>query len=215
MDRVLIIGAGPQARIIPDIVAACDNLELLGFVDVANERRFLRGDASHFTVYDGNQFPAEMKTKLGDFSVLIGNDNIELRPELITQINEAGLPLANIIHPSAIISPSAKIGSGILMAPGIIIGPGAEIGDHVILNTAVTLDHDSQIEDNVIIGPAVHLAGGVKVGSGSYVGIGVCSVGGVSIGSNSLIGAGSVITKDIPDNVVAVGVPAKVIRTRE
>lgn len=215
MDRVLIIGAGPQVRIIPDMVAACDNLELLGFVDVANEGRFLRGEVSRFNIYDGNQFPAELKAKLGDFSVLVGNDNTELRLKLITQVKEAGLSLVNIIHPSAIISPSAKVGGGILMAPGVIVGPGVEIGDHVILNVAVTIDHDSQIEDNVIISPAVHLAGGVKVGSGCFIGIGACSVNGVSIGSNNLIGAGSVITRDVPDNVVAVGVPAKVIRTRE
>ena len=215
MDRVLIIGAGPQVRIIPEIVTACDNLELLGFVDVANEKRFLRGEVSSFTIYDGNQFPAALKSKLGNFSVLIGNDNAELRLKLITQISEAGLSMVNIIHPSVIISPSAVIGNGILMAPGVIIGPGVEIGNHVILNAAVTIDHDSRIEDNVILSPAVHLAGGVRVGSGCFVGISASSVNGVNIGRNSLIGAGSVIIKDIPDNVVAVGVPAKIIRNRE
>jgi len=72
-----------------------------------------------------------------------------------------------------------------MMLPGVIIGPGASIGDHVILNTAATIDHDSVLQDNVIIG------------------------------HNYLIGAGSVITESIPDNVVAAGVPAKVIRPRD
>jgi len=215
MERILIIGAGPQARGIPDVAAACDDLELLGFVDVADERRFLKEDVSHLAIYDDDQFPTVLQDKLGDFSVLIGNDLMELRPQLITQVREAGLSLANIIHPSTVISRSACLGRGILMLPGVVVGPGATIGDHIILNTAVTIDHDSVLQENVILGPAVHLAGGVVVGSGTLIGIGACSVGGVTIGRNCLIGAGSVITKDIPDNVVAVGVPAKVIRTRD
>jgi len=196
-------------------MAACGDFELLGFVDVANERHFLKDDTSGIAVYDGDEFPLELRAKLGDFSVFIANDLADVRPRLIAQVTDEKLPLANIIHPTAIIPSSVSLGRGVLMAPGVIIGPGAKIGDHVFLNTAVTVDHDSVLEDNVIIGPGVHLAGRVTVKSGCYIGIGVCSVGGVSIGYNCLIGAGSVITKDIPDNVVAAGVPAKVIRNRD
>ena len=214
MERILIIGAGPQARGIPDVVAACGNIELLGFVDVADERRFMVGDAARFPIYDGALFPAELKARLGAFSVLIGHD-AALRPKLIAQVKEAGLPLANIIHPSAIVSPSARLGRGILVLPGVIISPGVSLGDHAVLNTAATLDHDSVLEENVILGPGVRLAGHVRVKSGTMIGIGACCVPAVTIGANCLIGAGSVITKDVPDNVIAAGVPAKVIRSRE
>lgn len=214
MERVLVLGAGPQARIIPDIVAASDNLELLGFVDTGEGRRFLKDDGSHFPLHEGAGFPEELKLKLGDFSVLIANDHPDVRSRLITEVAEAGLRLANIIHPGAIVSPSARLGGGILIAPGVIIGPGTKIGNHVILNSAATLDHDSVLEDNVIIGPGVHLAGGTRVDTRAFIGVGACSVPGVTIGCNCLIGAGSVITTDIEDNVVAAGVPAKVIRVR-
>ena len=212
MERVLIIGPGPQARSIPDVIAAAGNCELIGFVDVANERRFSRGDAAHFPVYESAQFPAELKAKLGEFSVLITIDRKGIRQQVIAQVRQAGLPLANIIHPSAIISPSAHLGGGILVAPGVIIGPGANIGDHVIINSAATIDHDSVVQDDVIISPGVHLAGYVVVKSGTFIGIGACSVPGVTIGANCTIGAGAVVIGDIPDNVVAAGVPAKVLR---
>ena len=214
MERVLVIGAGSLARLIPDVAAACGDLELLGFVDVADERRFLKGDAAQFPVYGAAQFPGELKARLGDFSVLFGSSLRGQRSELIAQVKEAGLSFTSIIHPSVIIAQSAHLGQGILMLPGVIIGPGASIGDHVILNTAVTVDHDSVLQDSVIIGPGVHLAGGVVVSSGTFVGIGACSAPGVTIGHNCLIGAGSVITESIPDNVVAAGVPARVIRSR-
>ncbi|OGO06187.1 MAG: hypothetical protein A2Y60_01175 [Chloroflexi bacterium RBG_13_54_9] len=214
MERVLIIGPGPQARSIPDAIAAAGTQELLGFVDVANERRFLRGDGTHFPIYEAAQFPEELKEKLGEFSVLITIDRKGIRQQLIEQVRQAGLPLANIIHPSAVISPSARLGGGILIAPGVIIGPGASIGNHVIINSAATIDHDSIVQDDVIISPGVHLAGFVTVKNGTFIGIGACSVPGVTIGANCTIGAGAVVIGDIPDNVVAAGVPAKVIRTQ-
>ena len=214
MQRIFVIGPGPQARAIPDLVNACGDMELLGYVDVANERRFLKGDAARLPVYDGEQFPSELRVKLGEFAVIVTVDRKGIRQKVIEQIKESGLPVANIIHPTAVVSPSARLGRGILMLPGVVIGPGASIGNHVIINSAATVDHDSVIEDDVIISPGVHLAGYVVVKSGTLIGIGACSVPGVTIGSNCLIGAGAVVTADIPDNVVAAGVPARVIRSQ-
>jgi sugar O-acyltransferase (sialic acid O-acetyltransferase NeuD family) len=213
MERVLIIGAGPQGRIIPDIIAGRGDVELLGFVDVAAEKRFLMADADHFPIYGPDIFPEGLKKIFPDCSILITHDSPR-RSDLIHQANANKLPLANLIHPKAVVSPNSKLGLGILMAPQAIIGPGAVIGDHCIINSAATVDHDSTLADNVILAPGVHLAGHVKVESGATMGIGVCCIPGVTIGAGSLIGAGSVVTKDIPGNSVAVGAPARVIRSR-
>jgi sugar O-acyltransferase (sialic acid O-acetyltransferase NeuD family) len=213
MEKVLILGAGPQARIIPDVIACCGDLELLGFVDMANERHFLEGDAAGFPVHDKTQFPRGICTQLGKFSVLIATDQMKLRNTLIGQVKQAALPLTSIIHPSGIISRSAHIGKGNLFLAGIVIGPGASIGDHVVLNNAVTVDHDTTLQDNIIIAPGVHLAGKVKVKEDTFIGIGACCIPGVTIGTGCLIAAGSVVTQDIPDGVLAAGVPAKVIRS--
>jgi len=214
MERVLIIGAGPLARLIPSAAADLDDLELLGFVDVADESSMLRGDAAQLPVYERARFPAGLIEELGDFSVLVVGSLKGQRPGLIAEAKEAGLSFANIIHPSAIISGSAQLGCGILILPGVIIGPGVVIGNYVVLNSAVTVDHDSVIEDSVTLGPGVHIAGVVTVGRETLVGIGACVLT-ASIGSNCIIGAGSAVTRNIPDNVVAAGVPAKVIRSRD
>ena len=65
------------------------------------------------------------------------------------------------------------------------------------------------------INPGAHLAGNVTVGEGCYIGMGANIIQGISIGPWSIIGAGAVVVRDIPANVTAVGVPAKVIKTRE
>jgi sugar O-acyltransferase (sialic acid O-acetyltransferase NeuD family) len=212
MKRVLVLGADPQARIIPDILGSLDNFELLGFVEWGEGKKFLIGDASQFPVYNGAQFPEEIKSKLGSFEIIIALSRMEKRKELIRQVREIPLIPASIIHPSAIISKSAHIGKGCLIAPGVIIGPGVEIGDHTILNSAVTIDHDTVIWENVIMGSGVHLPGYVKVLSNTFIGVGSCCVNGITIGRNCLIGAGSVVTKDVPDDVIAAGVPAREIR---
>jgi sugar O-acyltransferase (sialic acid O-acetyltransferase NeuD family) len=188
--------------------------ELLGFVEWGEGRKFLIGDAAGFPVFNGPQFPEEVMSKLGSFEVIIALSRMEKRKELIRQVQAIPLTLTNIIHPSAIISKSARIGKGCLIAPGVIIGPGVEIGDHTILNSAVTIDHDTVIQENVIMGAGVHLPGYVKVLSDTFIGVGSCAVNGVTIGRNCLIGAGSVVIKDIPDDVIAAGVPAKEIRKK-
>ncbi len=215
MSKVFILGAGSQARIIPDIIDSLDDMELSGFVDVAEEKAFLTGDASRFPVFDWSDFQEEIEKRPGQFDIIIGTDQMEKRKELINEVSNIPFSLTNIIHPSAIISKSAKFGKGCLIAPGGIIGPGAEIGSHTILNSAVTVDHDTILQDNVIIGPGVHIPGHVKVRSHTFIGVGSSCVNSVTIGSNCLIGAGSVVTKNIPDNVIAAGVPARVIREKE
>ncbi len=214
MKKVLVLGADPQARIIPDILGSIEDLELIGFVEWGEGSRFLVGDAAGFPVFQGSQFPGKIQEKAGPFGVIIAMSPMEKRKERIQQIKDLSLNPITIIHPSALISKSAEIGKGCLIAPGVIIGPGVVIGDHTILNSAVTIDHDSIIYENVIMGAGVHLPGYVKVLSDTFIGVGSCSVNGVTIGKNCLIGAGSVITKSIADDVLAAGVPAKEIRKR-
>jgi sugar O-acyltransferase (sialic acid O-acetyltransferase NeuD family) len=212
MRSVLVLGAGPQARIIPDIAGSLEDLALLGFVDWADEKRFLVGDAAGFPVFNGSQFPEEIGKMLGPFEAIVAFGRMEKRKEWVQRLQDLSLTASSIIHPSAIISQSARIGKGCLIAPGVIVGPGVAIGDHTILNSAVTIDHDAIIAENVVMGAGVHLPGTVKVMTGTFIGVGSCAVHGVVIGRNCLIGAGSVVTRDIPDDVIAAGVPAKVIR---
>lgn len=124
--------------------------------------------------------------------------------------NNSAIEFATAIHPSAVISPSAKIGEGTVVMAGAVINADAVIGNHCIVNTGATVDHDCMVEDYCHVAPGVHISGGTHVGEGTWVGVGSSVIQCLNIGKNCMIGAGSVVVKDIPDNVTAFGCPAKV-----
>jgi acetyltransferase-like isoleucine patch superfamily enzyme len=77
------------------------------------------------------------------------------------------------------------------------------------------IGHDVFIGENSVISSMVNMGGACIVGSDSYVGMGALIKEGVKIGSNSIVGMGSVVYNDIPDGVIALGNPARVMRNNE
>lgn len=118
----------------------------------------------------------------------------------------------SVIHPSAIISVSSRLGNGTVVMAGVIVNASSSIGHHVILNTSSVVEHDCVLKDFVHISPHVTLCGGVHVGEGTHVGAGATIIQNKKIGNWAVIGAGSVIIEDVPDFAVVVGVPGEVIK---
>lgn len=154
-------------------------------------------------------------TGLSPMIVSIGVNRIRKMIVERLKANNPDIKFATAIHPSAVISPSAKIGEGTVVMAGAVINADAVIGNHCIVNTGATVDHDCKIGDYCHIAPGVNISGATHVGEGTWVGVGSCVIQCLNIGKNCMIGAGSVVVKDIPDNVTAFGCPAKVIKNHE
>jgi UDP-perosamine 4-acetyltransferase len=114
-----------------------------------------------------------------------------------------------LIHPSAQISGSARIGPGCQVLTSAVVGTGSSLGENVLVNTSAVIEHDSVIGSHVHIATGARLAGGVHVGEGSHIGIGAVVREGVRIGSGVLVAAGAVVVSDVPDDARVAGVPAK------
>ena len=99
--------------------------------------------------------------------------------------------------------------------PKVVVNAAAIIGQHCIINTSAIVEHECVLEDFVHVSPNSTLCGNVKIGEGTHIGAGVTIIPGIKIGKWCTIGAGSVVVKDMPDNVVAVGNPAKVIKVHK
>lgn len=151
------------------------------------------------------------KDILGDDSLIISvgfNDN---RKKIVDRLS-SNIVYGWAIHPSAIISEYASVGEGSVVMQGAIIQSCTRIGKHCIVNTAASVDHDCVIEDYAHISPNATLCGGITVGEGSQVGAGAVVIPGIRIGSWSMVAAGAVVLRDVPDNVLVMGNPARVVR---
>lgn len=146
-------------------------------------------------------------TGLSPMIVSIGVNRIRKMIVERLKANNPDIKFATAIHPSAVISPTAKIGDGTVVMAGAVVNADAVIGNHCIINTGTTVDHDCKIGDYCHIAPGVNISGATNVGEGTWVGVGSCVIQCLNIGKNCMIGAGSVVVNDIPDNVTAFGCP--------
>tara|TARA_B100000989_G_scaffold87695_1_gene63222 strand:- start:18418 stop:19032 length:615 start_codon:yes stop_codon:yes gene_type:complete len=158
----------------------------------------------------------KLKKKRKEFlNVLIGFANIKnlkKNEEMFNLLKKFEFKLIKVIHDRSIIDSDVTIGEGCKIFPGVIINRGSKIKKNVLINTGSIIDHDCYIGDHSQIAPGCVLAGNVKIGRLTLVGMGTKIIQGVKIGKNCFVGAGSVVLKNIPDNSIYAGVPAKLIK---
>jgi len=203
-DGVFILGAGGHAK----VVAA--TLQEAGIPIAA----FLDDDPGKIgSIIAGVQVAGSLDTIIGKGKVkaVIALGDNRTRKEAAIRF-QPYCRWITAIHPLAVIHESVKIEEGTVVFAGAVIQPDTRIGRHVIVNTGVTIDHDCDIRDFAHLGPGTHLAGNVALREGCLLGVGVAVIPGRQIGEWSTVGANASVVADVPDGVIAVGVPAQVIK---
>lgn len=155
--------------------------------------------------------PALSEEELAALCVLPCVSSNRLKKELFARF-EPHVQFADAIHPKSIIARNATIGKGVIINPGAVIQPYARIGDGCMIHSGVVVEHDCVIEDYANIAPGVVMAGGVRIREGATVFTGTSLAPNVTVGRYTTVGAGSLVIKDLPDNVTAYGSPAGVVR---
>lgn len=210
MKEIILLGAGGHAAVILDILKAqitCgEQIQIKGLLDDSDKETCM-GYPVLGPISKVNQYMDE-KTY---FIIAIGANQV--RQQLAALLPDDKFYTA--IHPSAVLGSGVSVGSGSVVMPNAIINANSRIGRHVIVNTGAIVEHDNVIDDYVHLSPRATLCGGVTVGQMTHVGAGATVIQGKMIGKNSIIGAGATVITDIPDEVVTVGTPAKVIKARE
>lgn len=202
-DKVVILGGGGHAAVVESalsqtgcsVAAVLDDSLPTGTKIIEAE---VSGKISQLSEFKG-----------GSDQVHIAIGSNEARLTLARFARKEGFQLKTIVHPTAFVDPSAKLGEGVFVAAGAFIGPRAEIGDGVIINTHASVDHDCKVGEYSHICPGTILAGAVAVGPLTTVGAGSVVKPLVKIGANDLIGSGSVVVKNIGNNTVSYGNPAE------
>lgn len=211
-ERIVIVGAGQHASVV------LYNIECQGLFDVigcfeADEEKV--GKVLHgLTVLEhyGSNNLSYFIDKYNTNKFFIGFGDMRNRKDVYEMFVRSGWEAVNIVHPNAVVSKDAALGNGVLVECGCLVTPNPIVGDNVVINTGSQINHDNIVESHVYIASGVILSGGVKVRRNTLLDDGVIITLGRTIGENSIIGAGAVVTKDIPDNSIAYGNPARVIR---
>ncbi|MDN7126934.1 acetyltransferase [Pseudidiomarina sp. 1APR75-33.1] len=204
IQRLALIGASGHGKVIADVACAI-GVETIIFYD--DRWQGIRELCGYQVVGDVAKAIEEAATDYDAAVVSIGNSSI--REALQQQLSCVASAL---IHPSASVSSSVKLGVGSVVMPNAVINADSVIGDGVIINSGAVIEHDCIVGDFSHICPNAALGGGVVVGQKSWIGIGSSIIQLTKVGSNVTVGAGSVVIRDVHDNQTVVGNPAKLIK---
>ena len=149
------------------------------------------------------------------FAIAIGDNAARetVYKDLIEKIPNLYFP--SLVHTSAVISFFTEIGDGTVVMPKAVLGPNSKVGKFCLINTQASIDHDSVMLDYSSLAPGALTGGNVEIGLRSAISIGAIIKHGLKIGDDSVVGANSYLNKDLPNNQVAHGTPAKQVRARK
>lgn len=203
-EDLLVIGGGGHAKVVIDVARAA------GFNPVAALDPGTIGSFCNGVEVVGNDDRAPELFVSGLRSCVVAIGDNRLRCRIAERLQEIGFALPALIHPSAVVSPSATIGDGTVVMPLAVVNADAEVGRLVIVNSAAVVEHDCVLRDGSHVAPGTRLGGCVTVGREAMLGIGSAVRPEARVGDYAVVGAGSTVVADVPASCVAVGTPARV-----
>jgi len=203
LPRAVIAGAGGHAKVIIEILEESGDYEISACTTPDGPSAPLLG----IPVPGGDDLLARFHVSGVRHAFAAIGDN-RARRQALDRLTAAGFRLINAVSRRANVSPRVRLGAGIAIMPGAVVNVDTEIGDGVIVNTGATVDHDCHIGPCVHIAPGATVAGRVTIGEGAFLGAGCRIIDGISIGAWTVVGAGAAVIRNLPEGVLAVGVPA-------
>lgn len=205
--KIIIIGDGGHSKVIQEIIQSIKGYKIVAILD----DRYSHVTEIEGIVYSPLYYFKHMMTQQTKVIIAIGNNQV--RKKIVQRLQlplDAYLPL---IHPTAFVSPSAKIGFGTVVMPGAFITAKVKIGNHAIINTGAIVEHESRLADYVHLSPNATLTGNVSVDEGVHIGASATVIPSITIQEWSTVGAGATVIRHIPAYSKAVGCPARLIKS--
>ena len=197
--EIYVFGAGGHAKVVADL-ARLQGWRVTAFVDSVDAAR-------HGEPFAGAHVSSSTPP-VGAAVVAFGDNAARLA--LAKRLAADGWWLPVLVHPSAVVSPSAKLGAGTVVMAQAVVQAEAMVGEACIVNTGAIVEHDCVLGDGVHLAPRACLCGTVVIGEQTFVGAGSVVREKMTIGARVQLGAGSVVVASLPDDVRAMGVPARV-----
>jgi len=214
MKNIVLFGGGLHVQYCIDIIEKENKYTIVGIIDSKEDIGSVIYD---YQVIGRQENLTELIQQYSiDAGIITIGDNWSRKivHNAITDL-VADFEFVNAIHPSTIIGKNVTLGVGIVAMAGCIINPNSIIGDFCFFATGAQIEHDNVIDEYASVSAGSITGGRVRIGKYSAITLGVTILDRVTVGENTIVGSGSLVLKDLPDNVLAYGIPAKVVRTRE
>ncbi|WP_203228771.1 acetyltransferase [Flavobacterium sp. LMO6] len=203
MNKIIIIGAGGHAAELIDyliymnhtsVTTSSQNWEIVGLIDdsEANYHQY-----QYRFPYLGTIQAHQVRNDVG---YIMGIANMKYRRTIIEELLQKKAQFISIIHPTALVSPSAKIGVGCVISHNVSIGPKAVIGDFNLINSRCTIGHDTTIEAYNFLSPQVVTGGFAVLGEENFIGTNGVVLPGITLGNKNTVAAGMIVDKNVTDN---------------
>lgn len=198
--QIVIIGASGHGKVIADI--AHKN----GYTDIVflDDNRSVNECNGYSVVGTSEQFD---NYRDGVFIVAIGNP--KTRQKTQQTLGKAGMRIATLVHPNAVIGENVILGEGTVVMAGAVINSCSKVGSGSIINTCASVDHDCCVGDYVHVSVGAHVAGSVTIGERTWIGAGATVSNNIDITGDCMIGAGAVVIHNLTDSGTYIGLPAR------
>lgn len=203
--KIVIIGHGGHSKVIYDSVLSFNENEVIGFLDDKYEEVKLIGQIICGPIKAAEKLFEHFK----DIKFVIAVGDNKARELIFKRLNIPNDYYATIIHKSAEVSRSARIGEGTVIMPKSVVNANTEIGHHSIINSGAIIEHDCKIGNFVHVCPNATLTGSVQVDDRAFVGAGATIIPTIKVGEGAVIGAGATVIHNVPSHNKSTGVPAR------
>lgn len=209
-QRVFLYGASGHGKVFAETLLACGK-KVEGFIDDRAEMRD-RQVLGLQVVGNREWLLKQPGRDLISVALAIGTNSTRQQVGAWLKVN--GFALECAIHPTAVVSPTARIGAGVLIMPGAIVNAEAVVDEGAIINSGAVVEHDVVVGAYAHLSPNAATGGGVKIGALAHLGLGAVVLPLVTVGEAATVGAGAVVLSHVPAGATVVGVPARQIARR-
>lgn len=212
--RYVLWGSAGHAKVLASVIALCGGRVVALFDNNSQAVSVLAGVPLYIGTEGLNRWSEGEQDRHDLFGLAaIGGDRGRDRLAVHECFRVHGVRIEPLVHPQASVCLTASLGAGTQILAHALVATDVRIGEACIVNHRAAVDHESVLGNGVHLAPGATLCGCVKVGNNVLIGAGAVVLPRVMIGESTVVGAGAVVTRDLPAGVVAVGNPARIIRS--